>query len=254
VFLFGTGRLLASQIGSAGVLASPIEFGILQDTTVDLKIDLKELWGGNRFPVSVVDGKGSIDITAKSARISAGQIALAFGGTSSQGGGVQIIQDELHVVAANIVTLANTPNTAVALPFVMATIGGVQTFYTVLTSGPAVAGVSCVLAGSVLTFAVADNGVTALSTYYSTVTGAADFSVTVANPLVASAPAFQVALSCKTNNPNNNLPSSLILEFNRVIPAGMKLDIKVDDFLIPDFTMKCFADGNNQIGTAYVVN
>jgi len=256
MYLFGAGRLIASPISSTGTLQSPVVFGTLQDVMIDFKVDIKELWGNRRWPEYAVDGKGSIDITAKAAKIFAAQFALAFGATTSQGGGYAQAADEAHVVPATPYqfNLSNTPATTLGLPLVTAVVSGVQVEYTVLTSGSAVAGQSCVLAGSQLTFAAGDTGITVLCTYFYSHTNANDFTISITNPLIASATYFQLAVMQQTNNAGNNTPSQLTIILNRCLSPGLKLDFKVDDFVIPDFNAKAFADGSNQIGYCYSVN
>lgn len=259
MYLFGPARLIASQISSTGTLLSPLVFGIAQDVMVDSKVDLKELWGPSRYPAAVADGKGSIDITCSAAKIYAQPFAAAFGGTISQGGANAVISDEPHVVPTTpyIVNLASPAVGTVAQPLVTAVISGVQVVYQIVAASPQ-AGVSCIWTSgspSQLTFAAGDTGITILVTYYYSATpGSGDFTITVANPLFSSAPFFQMAISQQTNNPGNNQQSELLLVFNRVIAAGLKLDFKVDDWVIPNFNMKAFADGNNNIGTLYMVN
>src|SRR5579872_2179983 len=142
MYLFGPARMIASQISNTGTLQSPLVFGVAQDVGVDAKVDLKELWGATRYPVAVADGKGSIDISAKAAKIYATPFSMAFGGSISQGGATSIIAEESHVVASSSVTLANTALGQPAQPLVTAVINGVQVVYNIVASSP-VAGVSC---------------------------------------------------------------------------------------------------------------
>jgi hypothetical protein len=255
MILFGSANLVASQINANGTLQSGIVFGICQDVMVDLKVDLKELWGQKRFPEAVVDGKGSIDITVKFARIYAAQLGMAFGGTTSQGGGYAQAVDESHVISGGSSgALTNTLSTVLSYPVVTATISGTATTY-VFTSGAPVAGVSYGISGNTLTFAAGDNGITVLVTYfYVTSADNTSFTTTVPNPLVGSAPVFALQISKATNNPNNNTNSQMILSFNRVMAPGLKLDFKVDDYVVPDVNMKAFSDGNGNVTSIYSKN
>src|SRR5882672_3704584 len=68
-FLFGTP--LTNAQGTAIATPSPVQFGILQEVTVDEDFEMKKLYGAGQFPVAVGRGKGSVSIKAKAANFSA---------------------------------------------------------------------------------------------------------------------------------------------------------------------------------------
>src|SRR5208282_2303169 len=73
---FGAGALFAIPINDAlgnslTANPSPVQFGILQDVTIDDSTEVKELYGANSYPVDVGRGKGKIMIKAKFASINA---------------------------------------------------------------------------------------------------------------------------------------------------------------------------------------
>jgi hypothetical protein len=258
MYVFGSGELYASPLTSTGGLGSPIRFGTLQDITVDLKVDMKELYGPNRYPVAVADGKGKIDITSKAARIDASMFGILFAGTTSSGGAVAQAVDESHVVPSTPfqVTLANTALLTTQLPYVQAVINGVSVTYTTLPSaGTPVAGQSCTInaGGTQLTFAAGDVGVTVLVSYFYSLTRTTAQTVSMPNVGMAQAPTFAVALGNITANQNNNFLGQMILYFNRAISPGLKMDFKLDDWEIPEFTMQCFADANGNVGSLFIV-
>ena len=256
MFSFSSGRLIGSQLSSTGALLSPIEFGTLQNVTIDAKVDLKELYTAKRFPVAVADGKGKIDITAQAATINAQLFGLVFGSTSSQGGGVAFIADEVQIVPSTpyTITLNQTPDATVMLPSVLSVQNGVLIQYNVLNNtGTPVAGVSCKFNGTTgIVFASGDAAETVLVSYYYDISAPNASTNKIANVAFGSAKAFSLALCNTTNNANDNHGDQLIVVLNRVIAPSFKMDFKLDDWLIPDFTMQAFADASGNIGNFYI--
>ena len=60
-FQFGSGSLFATPIGgNQGANPTPIQFGTLQDVSLDVSFAMKELYGQNQFAEQVARGKGKI--------------------------------------------------------------------------------------------------------------------------------------------------------------------------------------------------
>jgi len=87
---FGSGILVGTPLTSASGAAisnpSPIQFGALQDVSVDFSFDNKELYGQNQFALTVGRGKGKISGKAKMAQISALLFNSLFFGQSLASG------------------------------------------------------------------------------------------------------------------------------------------------------------------------
>ena len=73
---FGSGNVYA--IPSTGDL-TPVQFGVLQDVSVDFAFTNKELMGQNQFAVAVARASGKITGKAKAATFSARAFNLVFG-------------------------------------------------------------------------------------------------------------------------------------------------------------------------------
>lgn len=89
-YSFGAGNMFATPLqdawGNAIVNPTPIPLMVLQEGSVDLSGDLKELFGQNQFPVAVGRGKVKMGIKVKPARIfAAAWNALFFGQTLTPG-------------------------------------------------------------------------------------------------------------------------------------------------------------------------
>ena len=77
---FGVGALFAKFPDG-----SSVEFGTLQDCSLDFSFDKKELYGRNQYPVEIARGKGKIDGKATYANITAEALNLVLNGSISNG-------------------------------------------------------------------------------------------------------------------------------------------------------------------------
>lgn len=252
-YQFGAGKLIVRPYTGAGVVGAPIELATLQEADIDFKINTKKLYGPYRFPVAVADGEGEIPLTAKAALFYGNAFNLFLGSTSSAGGQT-IALDELGTIATAAYSVVNqtafVPNTSVV--WLTPAGGGVARQLSPVAATP-VAGVSYVESGGNLTFAAADNGATVRVTYAYTLTSGGQ-KLVINNALQNTSLGAQVTLYNQSLNRANNKPSTFILNLNQVILPGLKMSFKIGDFTIPDYTMDCFSDQNNVIGTAYLYN
>jgi len=63
-YSFGTGRLMATP-----KVGDPVQFGTVQDVTIDISFSDKDLRGENLFPVAIARTQGKVSIKAKFAVI-----------------------------------------------------------------------------------------------------------------------------------------------------------------------------------------
>jgi hypothetical protein len=101
MFGFGAGALwgtpLTDYAGNAIANPTPILFATLQDVSMDISFDVKELHGENQFPVDVARGKGKIQCKAKVRRINGLLLNnLIFGQTMTS----SIVSDVHDVIGA----------------------------------------------------------------------------------------------------------------------------------------------------------
>ncbi len=87
---FGSGLFYATPLmdayGNALASPTPILLGIMQEASVDLSYDSKELFGSEQFAVDAARGQGKLSGKAKAAQISLSQMnALVFGQTLQPG-------------------------------------------------------------------------------------------------------------------------------------------------------------------------
>ena len=244
---FGAGVLFATPLndayGTAIALPSPIQFGIVQDITIDDSADVKELYGANQYPVDIGRGKAKLAIKCKQAQFSAELFNSIYFGQSLVAGYDAVYADSIGTNATAAVAITPTS------PF-----GGTSTFvadlgvqsgngvpYTRVTSSPTSGQYS--LSGETYSFSpvdVAAGAVVFISYQYANSTNPGTGKLLTVNNLpMGSVPVF----SAQFFNSRNG--HTVWRKFPRCVATKLSMDFKNDDFSIPDLEMSCFADSNN---------
>ncbi|BCA57684.1 hypothetical protein [Sphingomonas sp. HMP6] len=243
---FGSGNLWGSPTtdayGTALATSTPILFGVLQEASIEVSFDLKELYGQNQFPVAVGRGKGKISGKAKFAQMNGLLInSLFFGQTLTTG----ILSDVYDTTGA---VIPSTPFT------ITPTIPGSGTFAVDLgvrdangipmrrvVSGPTTGQYS--LAAGAYTFATADATKVVYISYQYTATSTVAQKSSVINLPMGYAPTFR----CDFYSPFNG--KSLTITLPACISSKMMFATKLDDFVVPEFDFSGFADAAGNIIT-----
>lgn len=243
---FGAGALFGTPtqdaFGAAIANPTPIKFGVLQDISLDISFDLKELYGQNQFPIAIGRGKGKITGKAKQAQVNGAMLnSLVFGQTLANG----ILSD------VNDVTGSLIPATPFQIPVVPPSSGtwandlGVTDLngvpYTRVVSGP-IAGQYSVATGT-YTFAAADTGKTVLINYQYTATSTVAKKSTVVNLPMGYAPTFKADFYNSYNSKN------LVVSCAAATTSKFSLATKLDDFMIPELDFSCFQDASGNVLT-----
>jgi hypothetical protein len=263
LFNFGAGR--ARLIPAGG--GQPVELGVVQSASVELKVDLKELRGPYRYPIQIADGKGTASGKVNFAQFWPETLAALLGGTQSNGAQHAAV-GETHTVGATPfhVTLANA-TTLVAGSEVVGVIDatGNPVWYTRVTSGSeassSVAGqangaYSINTSTGVLTFASADTLLTVIVSYEYTVTSDIN-SNTVALQQVGmnTATTFQLTLiGVAAKNGFTNQSQQFLVQFNACLAPSIKFDMKLDDWTYQDLDFQAYIDASGNLGSLYLIN
>jgi hypothetical protein len=243
IFEFGSGVMYGTKINDDGSLGTGRVFGILQGGSVDFAATNKQLFGTYQFPVAV--GRGTAKISGKA---SFAQIYpdiyndLFFRGTIASGV-TRIATDEACLVGTPHTTHTTVVTNSGTFVQDLGVKDSTGAFMTRVTSGPA-AGQYSVSAGT-YTFNASDtpvaDGVTVQISYEYTV-AATGQTITITNPLLGTAPAFELRLQ------QTYLAQTLYIKLNRAISSKLTFATKLEDFTIPEFDFDAFADGSNNIG------
>jgi hypothetical protein len=262
VFNFGAGR--ARLIPAGG--GQPVELGVVQSASVELKVDLKELRGPFRYPIQVADGKGTASGKVNFASFWPETLQSILGGSLSTGSPQAVIGETATVGGSvHTVTLANAA-TMTAGSEVVAVVDatGNPVYYSRAAAGSEASSSTAgqangaySIAAGVLTFAAADAGLTVLVSYLFTPTSSHINSNTVQIAQVGmnSATTFQLTLiGTAAKNGFTNQAQQFIVQFNSCLAPSLKMDFKLDDWTYLDLDFMAYIDAYGNLGSLYLVN
>ena len=182
---FGSGILIATP---SVANPTPVQFGTIQEVSVDFSFATKQLLGQFQFPVAVARGAGKISGKAKFANIDGAVLnTLFFNSTQSAGQKLWSYNEPGTISASPFqVTVANGATFDADLGVQYAATGKALTR---VASAPATGQYS--VAAGVYTFAAVDTGLGVLTTYSYTQAVTGGKSV-IGNKLMGVAPLFQI--------------------------------------------------------------
>jgi hypothetical protein len=238
---FGSGVLIATP---SGANATPVQFGALQDVSLDFSFSSKQLFGQYQFPIAFARGEGKISGKAKFANIDGPLYnASFFGQTLSTGQKLWSYNEAGAVPASSPYTYsaANAATFDADLGVVYASSG---LALTKVASAPAV-GQYSVTAG-VYTFNSGDAGRALLVSYSYTqsVSGSGSRAI-IGNKLMGTAPTFQIDFY--QTNPNI-AGAQWSLRLYSCVSTKLSVASKNQDFTIPELDFEAFANAANSIG------
>lgn len=252
MFNFGAGVLFGTPAfdatGAAVANPSPIQFGVLQDVTVDESWETKELYGANQFPVAVGRGKGKITLKAKAANFNAELLNTFLYGLSLTSN-YEAIYNDLTGTAIPTSPYQVTPSVPgptgawVADLGVVSAVNGVP--YTRVGTASTPTGGQYNVASGVYTFASQDQAKTAFISYIYSASVASGRKIAVTNQPMGVMPVFTCDLQTQY------LGKTLYVRYPNCIASKFTRDFKNDDFAIPEFEIDCFADSNGNISYMY---
>jgi len=242
MYSFGSGVLLGTRTDIPN--ATPVNFGLVQEVTIEESATIKELTGQFQRPVAIARGTIKTTGKAKVARISgiafgnlfygatpvAGQIATSFAE-----GPTVIPTTPFGVTVANAATYvddAGVINSATGLPL------------TLVPSSPAAGQYSVNTSTGVYTFSSADNvaGVKVLISYTYGITTTGQ-KIAVGNQLLGTTPTFKAKFYTTFQG------QAISLQLNNCTANKLTFDTKLEDFIIPEFDFSCFADASGNVMT-----
>lgn len=238
MYSFGTGILLGTRTDIPN--ATPVNFGLVQEVTIEETATIKELHG--QFQRAIVEARGTIKTTgkAKVARISGLAFAHLFYGVTPTAGQVATAFAESGTIPASspfTVTVANAggftdDNGAVYLSTGLP--------LTKVASSPGAGQYS--VASGVYSFNAADAGKAVLVSYtYSLIGSGHKFTVT--NQLLGATPTFQAQFYTTFQG------QAVSLKLNNCTSSKLSFKTKLEDFVMPEFDFSCFADGAGNVMT-----
>lgn len=238
---FGSGVLIATP---SGANATPVQFGALQDVTLDFSFSSKQLFGQYQFPIAFARGEGKISGKAKFANIDGPLYNSCFFGQTLAAGQKLWSYNEAGAVASSSPYTYATANASAFdadLGVVYASSGLALTR---VATAPAVG--QYTLAAGVYTFNSGDSGKAILVSYSYTQTAAGSGTRAVlSNKLMGAAPTFQIDFY-QTNA--NATAGQWSLRLYNCVSTKLTVATKIQDFGIPELDFEAFANAANNLG------
>ena len=237
---FGTGTLwgaaTADALGNIIAVPTPIKFGTLSDTSLEIDRDLKELYGQLAFPVAVGGGKMKMSIKAKFAQISGRLFGDLFLGQGLTAGTLTAAVEDLTgtaIPATPFQITVTPPNTGTFLRD-LGVLDSNGVAMQRVASAPATGQYS--LAGAIYTFATADVAKVVYISYSYTYTLATAKSLAFNNIPMGTVPIFGIDLSCRFQG------KQAYFRLGQCTSKKLSFDPKQDDYTMNDMDIVAFAD------------
>lgn len=227
-YVFGTGQVYSMPAGGG----APLRIGALQDVSVDLSADTKELFGQNQFALDTARGKTKVEWKAASGNIDVEAFnSIFFGQTVTQDSELLQAINEAGAVPAMATYTITVANDGAGV-FVMDLGVSLVTTGEQLKQVPGApgAGEYSVSALGVYTFNVAQASAAVLINYAYNGTTTGSGSLLVTNQLMGSTPKLQLFLSQRYSSKTFSM-----LIFSCVADK-LSLPLKQDDYLISELS------------------
>ena len=246
-FAFGLGQLIVVPgTNTPLVRATPVMVGTLQDVSVNIDYDLKELWGNSQFPVDVARGKAKITGKAKSGQLGSGLIASVLSGSTTGAGRKKGIYQEARTPAANTTTAVNGATYFEDLG-VINTVTGLAmtrmpdaTLQASLTAGQ----YTVAPATGVYNFATADANPPVLISYSYTVAGSG-ITTTLTNQLLGTSTNYVLELF------NSFKSRDYGMRLNAITIPKLDFGFAQDNYGMADIDFSAFADSTGTVATIF---
>lgn len=237
LYNFGSGTLFGTPNGgNMAANPTPLSFGTLQDVTVDISSDQKELFGQNQFAVDTARGKSKISWKAKFATLSGKLINDLYFAETLNTPMITVSLLEASVIVSTTVTVVKSATFVTDLGVTYVTTGN---FFVKVASAP-IAGQYSVAAG-VYTFAAGDTGASVAISYKYTAAAATGTNFIVQNRPMGYSPTFSLVLS------NLYQGNTFQLTLFACRAAKLALSTKNDDYTIPELDGMSFANAAGQV-------
>lgn len=238
MYSFGSGVLFGTRTDIAN--ATPVNFGLVQEVTIEETASIKELTGQYQRPVAVARSTIKTTGKAKVARISGLALASLFYGVTPTTGQLATSFAEAAAVpgaSPYTVSVVNASTWVKDLGVLYAATG-----LPLLQVASAPAAGQYSVASGIYTFAAADTGKAILISYNYTL-AATGQQFTVVNQLLGATPTFQANFYTTFQG------QAISLKLNNCTSSKLSFQTKLEDFLMPEFDFSCFADAAGNVMT-----
>lgn len=247
MFEFGSGTLFGFPSGgNTAANPTPMKFGTLQDVSLDISGDIKQLYGQKQFPEAVARGKCKISGKAKFASINGKMMNDLFFGQTMGSGMVKTALDETATVPATpfqiTVQNAATFKQDWGVRYASGINAGVP--LTRVAASPAAGQYSVNTTTGVYTFSSSDTAAS-VQISYTFVAATTGTQLNITNQLMGFAPTIQVLLETVYNS------NQFAIMLYSVVASKLSFATKQEDFIIPEFDFEAFANAAGQVADMY---
>lgn len=239
--LFGAGRFFGINNVSN---PTPTRLAVPQDTSVQMKRQVKELFGENIYAEDTGVGETSITGKITFGQSNARLFADLMLGVSGAAGQILEADNELGTIATSAITVTNSATWTTDLGVVNTTNGQ---RYAAVAGGSEVAGKSYSVAAGVYTFAAGETGTTFKISYLYTAATTGE-KMTVSNQPMGRIGGFTGVHVFPWTNPSN-VQEQDVLTLNNCVASDTELMGKVGDFGKPTLSYTASVDTSDDIGT-----
>ena len=238
MYSFGSGVLIGTRTDIAN--ATPVNFGLVQEVTIEEAASVKELYGQFQHPIAIARGTIKTTGKAKVARISGLAFASLFYGVTPAAGQLATAYAEAATVPAAspyTVAPANSATLADDLGLIYAATG---LPFTKVASAPTAG--QYTFAAGVYTLSAADSGKAILVSYTYTIATAGQ-TFPVINQLTGTTPTFAAQFYSTFQG------QAVSLKLRNCTSSKLSFGTKIEDFVVPEFDFSCFADPTGTVMT-----
>ncbi len=236
MYSFGSGVLIGTRTDI--VNATPVNFGLVQEVTIEEAASIKELYGQFQHPVAIARGTIKTTGKAKVARISGLAFASLFYGVTPTAGQVATAFAEAASVPASA-PYAVTPANGATLVDDLGPLYAATGLPLIKVASAPAAGQYAV-AGGAYTLSAADSG-KALLLNYTYAIAATGQSFPVLNQLTGTTPTFAAQFFTTFNG------QAVSLKLRACTSSKLTFGTKLEDFVVPEFDFSCFADATGTV-------
>lgn len=251
-FVFGSGILWGTPTtdaaGNAIANPTPVQFGTLQEVSLDVNFENKTLHGQNQFPVAVGRGKGKVSGKAKFAQMNGTLLNSLFFGQTMTAGIINDYYDTTGQAVPMALSITITPPSSGTFTTDLGVRDASGLPMTRVASSPASGQYAVDTSTGEYTFNAADEDAVVFINYQYTAASTTARKSSIVNVPMGYAPAFRVDLMMPYAG------KSMIWTLPNAISTKLTIATKLDDFMMPEFDFEGFADGAGNVLTYSVTD
>lgn len=239
MYLFGAGVLIGTPSGGG----APVNFGLVQEVSIEETVQTKSLYGQNNYPLAVASGERKVVGKAKMARISASAFgALYYGVAPTVGSQAAQYGEAVPLAAGTTYTAANGATYLEDQGVLYAATG-----YPLakITTGTPTAGQYKLAAGGVYTLNATDSAAGLLINYVYTV-AATGTTIAVNQQIMGPTPTFSARLF-QYDPTVAGVGGIFGVKLFACVASKLTHQTKLTDFTIPELDFECYANAAGQV-------